>query len=103
MANTFIDDGVESGEFVLHGGKKTNMIDQKARIATMTKRRTVTQVVFLLNIKKLGEGGCFAAKRLIVVDILGDLSIGKAAFIGCGSLTTVCFPTTLASIGENTF
>ena len=64
----------------------------------------MTQVIFLLNVTKVGERACKCAVNLVVVDFPeGVESIGKQTFSYCRRLITVYFPTTLTSIGESTF
>ncbi|GMH69852.1 hypothetical protein TrLO_g4994 [Triparma laevis f. longispina] len=64
----------------------------------------VTQVIFLLNITKIGDRACTFAANLVVVDIpKGVKSIGYCAFYRCTSLTNVSFPTTLTLIGGYAF
>ncbi|GMH55397.1 hypothetical protein TL16_g11648 [Triparma laevis f. inornata] len=100
-ADVFIDDGVRSGEIIVHDGKNISHDDAEAR----EKRcELVTRVIFLLNITKVGEQACRYAANLVVVDIPeGVENIEVCAFCRCSSLTTISFPTTLKSIGNFAF
>ncbi|GMH52206.1 hypothetical protein TrLO_g7216 [Triparma laevis f. longispina] len=96
-----IDESVESGVMIVHGGKG---ISGEVASARRERRALATQVIFLLNITKVGDGACEAAKNLVVVDIPDVVtSIRSHAFAYCANLTTVSFPTTLTSIGVCTF
>ena len=100
VADTFIDGRVESVMTVV-GENDISLGEAKAR---RERRLLVMQVVFLLNITKVGDYACYYAVNLVVVEIPeGVESIGDMAFSGCSSLTTVSFPTTLRSIGGFTF
>ncbi|GMH50282.1 hypothetical protein TL16_g00733 [Triparma laevis f. inornata] len=100
VADAFIDEGVESGELIVHVGKDVN-----ADYIVLTERhKLVTRVIFLLNITTIGEHACKWAENLVVVDLpKGIESISWAAFSCCTSLTSISFPTTLTSIGEGAF
>ncbi|GMH80524.1 hypothetical protein TL16_g08579 [Triparma laevis f. inornata] len=101
VADALIDEGMRSGELMDHGGNDTywKVTEDRGK-----RRKLVTRVIFLLNIKKVGDFACYSAINLVVVDIPeGVVSIGKGAFSYCFSLTTVSFSTTLTSIGEYDF
>ncbi|GMI07656.1 hypothetical protein TrLO_g13220 [Triparma laevis f. longispina] len=96
-ADALINEGVKSGEIMIHDGKDISE-------ARGERRKLAMRVVLLLNVTKVGKFGCFYAANLVVVDIPeGIKSIGHAAFCSCHSLTTVSFPTTLISIGSYAF
>ncbi|GMH90200.1 hypothetical protein TL16_g11694 [Triparma laevis f. inornata] len=96
-AEAFIDEGVRSGAMIVHGGKDISWGGDDPR---WDMRKLATQVIFLLNITKVGEFACYCAVNLVVVNIPeGIESISIAAFRGCQSLTTVSFPKTLRLIG----
>ncbi|GMI15882.1 hypothetical protein TrVE_jg8828 [Triparma verrucosa] len=57
IAEELIDESVESGVLLIHDGK-----DRKSSFKK--KQRLVTQVVFLLNITKVGKYVCCAAANL---------------------------------------
>ncbi|GMH75182.1 hypothetical protein TL16_g12439 [Triparma laevis f. inornata] len=100
-ADVFIDEGVKSGEFIVHGAKDFSNDAAKAR---KERRKLVTRVFILLDITNVAQNACRYAHNLVVVDIPeGVESIGAFAFFSCHSLTTVSFPTTLTSIGEEAF
>ncbi|GMH47265.1 hypothetical protein TrLO_g8671 [Triparma laevis f. longispina] len=91
--DALIDEVVRSGELMVHDGKDINKC-----------HALITQVVFLLNITKVGRNLCLSAYNLVFVDIPeGVESIGERAFNDCRSLTTISFPTTLTSIGDYAF
>ncbi|GMH77504.1 hypothetical protein TL16_g07431 [Triparma laevis f. inornata] len=97
-AGSLIDEGVESGELLVHDGKDITMNYGDPREERL---KLITQVIFLLNITKIGTYACCDAINLIVVDIPeGMRSIGEYAFGSCTSLTTLSFPTTLTPIGD---
>ncbi|GMH79038.1 hypothetical protein TL16_g08012 [Triparma laevis f. inornata] len=101
VTDTFIDKGVKIGELIVHDGK--DISEEKAD--ALEERRTIaTRVIFFLNITKVGKHACADAINLIVVDIPeGVVSIDGGTFYNCESLTSVSFPTTLATIGVQGF
>ncbi|GMH92923.1 hypothetical protein TrVE_jg10855 [Triparma verrucosa] len=105
VADTFIDGEVESGEMIVIGGNDLSYDAIIYEAIALEERRTlVTQVVFLLNVTKVGERSCEWAVNLVVVEIPeGVESIGDYAFADCCNLTTVSFPTTLTSISIGVF
>jgi len=105
VADTFIDGEVESGEMIVIGDGDLNYdATIYEYIALERAQRNVTQVVFLLNVTKVGERSCEWAVNLVVVEIPeGVESIGDYAFADCRNLTTVSFPTTLTSISLGAF
>ncbi|GMH52269.1 hypothetical protein TrST_g7433 [Triparma strigata] len=91
------------GEIIVHGG---NDISGEEAISDVRKDRIkqVTQVVFLLNITKVGDRVCMFASILVTVDIPeGISSIGLASFAYCSDLKDVKFPKSLTSIGTRSF
>ncbi|GMH68616.1 hypothetical protein TL16_g04973 [Triparma laevis f. inornata] len=101
VVDAFIDEGVRSGAMIVHSGKDVSFQDAYARRG---RHALLTQVIFLLNITKVGEYEFFYAANLVVVEIPdGVESISESAFDGCESLTTVSFPKTLRSIGKSAF
>ncbi|GMH82681.1 hypothetical protein TrST_g3577 [Triparma strigata] len=103
VADTFIDGMIESGVMKVVGGNDISEDDSEA-LKERRAHEPIKQVVFLLNITKVGDLACWSAIRLVVVEIPeGVESIGDMAFSGCSSLTTVSFPTTLRSIGIGAF
>ncbi|GMH99676.1 hypothetical protein TrLO_g1739 [Triparma laevis f. longispina] len=101
VADAFIDEGVRSGAIIVHD---RNDLSPMGLLARKAKRQLASQVIFFLNVTKVGVWACYYAHNLIVVDIPeGFQSIGNCAFNGCSSLTTVSFPTTLTSIGPRAF
>eukprot|EP00519_Triparma_laevis_P011327 CAMPEP_0182501832 /NCGR_PEP_ID=MMETSP1321-20130603/12163_1 /TAXON_ID=91990 /ORGANISM="Bolidomonas sp., Strain RCC1657" /LENGTH=367 /DNA_ID=CAMNT_0024706583 /DNA_START=102 /DNA_END=1202 /DNA_ORIENTATION=- len=92
-----IDSMVSSGEMLVHGGN--DIIGEGAANLRTEKRALVLEVVFLLNITKVGEMACWSAINLVVVEIPeGVKRIGYSAFASCVNLTTVAFPKTLLII-----
>jgi len=101
-ADAFIDEGVESGEIIVHGGD--DISSGPFDSARKEKRKLVTRVIFLLNITKVGYYACMLDCNLVVVDIPeGFDRISFSAFYCCRSITTVSFPRTLNHIGDNAF
>ncbi|GMH77359.1 hypothetical protein TL16_g07380 [Triparma laevis f. inornata] len=99
VADVLIDEGVKSGELLVHVGN-----DLYWGEIQQTRRRLVTRVNFALDISQVGEYSCWVASNLVVVDIPeGIESIRQEAFCHCSSLTTVSFPTTLTVIGDYAF
>ncbi|GMH52649.1 hypothetical protein TL16_g01277 [Triparma laevis f. inornata] len=85
----------ESGDYLIY---------RKAAEAREERNKLVTQVIFLLNITKVGDHACCGAANLVLVEIPeGVERIGAFAFADCTSLTTVSFQETLKSIGEYAF
>ncbi|GMH58544.1 hypothetical protein TL16_g02632 [Triparma laevis f. inornata] len=77
-ADALIDEGVMSGELMVHGGNDLSYGAAKAR---KERRKFATRLIFLLNITKVGEYACSWAVNLVVVDIPeGVERIGYAAF-----------------------
>ncbi|GMI17339.1 hypothetical protein TrLO_g12477 [Triparma laevis f. longispina] len=100
-ADALIEEGVRSGELMVHDGRDTSSFGWNAR---KKWRKRATRVVFLLNVTNVGDRACMEAANLVVVEIPdGVKSIGKWAFAECSSLTTVYFPMTLTLIGEQAF
>ncbi|GMH49220.1 hypothetical protein TrLO_g9967 [Triparma laevis f. longispina] len=89
-ANAFINEGMRSGEIIVHEWKnmtvdKTDSRDERPPLAT--------RVIFLLNITKVGFGACSSSPDLINVVIPeGVKKIGAIDFGHCRNLTTVSFP-----------
>ena len=84
VGDDFIDEKVESGEMVVHGG---NDISRDNAEALVERRALVKQVVFLLNITKVGDRACAFASKLVAVDIPeGITTIGYCSFYKCSSL-----------------
>ncbi|GMH94983.1 hypothetical protein TL16_g13050 [Triparma laevis f. inornata] len=100
-ADALIDEGVESSELMVHDGMDFSSDEAYAK---WERRQLVTRdLIFLLNITKVGDCAC-KFTNLIVVDIPeGVHTIGEASFACCRKLTTVSFPTTLKSIGWHAF
>ncbi|GMH87535.1 hypothetical protein TL16_g10887 [Triparma laevis f. inornata] len=96
-----VDESVKSGAMIVHDGEDISWEEAEAR---EEMRELATQLIFLLNIAKVGKHACMYASNLVVVDIPeGVVSIGEGAFSSCWSLTTVYFPRTLISIGKAAF
>ncbi|GMH48454.1 hypothetical protein TrLO_g4545 [Triparma laevis f. longispina] len=92
-----VDECVESGAMIVHGGKGVS--DDVADTREFERQELVTQLIFLRNIVQIGENACNMTANLVVVEIPeGVEEIGRAAFWRCRSLTTVSFPTTLKLI-----
>ncbi|GMI01383.1 hypothetical protein TrST_g11528 [Triparma strigata] len=90
------------GEVIVHGG---NDVSGKEAWSTARKARMkqVTNVVFLLNITKVGDRACWA-DNLVVVDIPEGITIiGDWSFYGCSSLKEIKFPKSLTSICRYSF
>ncbi|GMH52670.1 hypothetical protein TrLO_g10384 [Triparma laevis f. longispina] len=101
MVDAFIDEGVRSGQLMIHGGNDTYWKEAQAQ---HERCKLVTRVISLLNVMKVGKNACWHAVNLAVVDIPdGVESIDGAAFCACDSLTTVSFPTTLTLFGWPAF
>ncbi|GMH52708.1 hypothetical protein TL16_g01293 [Triparma laevis f. inornata] len=96
-----VDESVESGMMMVQGGNDISYAEIEAR---EEMRELVTQVIFLLNVTKVGDRTCMLATNLVVVHISeGVVRIGDDAFLDCHRLTTVSFPTTLKSTGRQAF
>ncbi|GMH78042.1 hypothetical protein TrST_g10624 [Triparma strigata] len=101
VTDNFIDERVESGELMVIG--ENDRLPMEAQVLE-EGRLLVTQVVFLLNITKVGDNACRFAVDLVVVEIPEGVEIiGDGAFCDCRSLTTVSFPTILRLIGDGAF
>ncbi|GMH80863.1 hypothetical protein TL16_g08728 [Triparma laevis f. inornata] len=59
MADVLIDEGVESGTMIVHDGNNHCQEDRED---------LVKQVIFLLNIMKVGKNACRFAANLVVVE-----------------------------------
>ncbi|GMH54697.1 hypothetical protein TrLO_g10981 [Triparma laevis f. longispina] len=67
VADAFMDEGVRSGAMIVHGGEDTSWnfpSDSREK-----RHKLATRVIFLLNIRKVGEHACACAINLVVVDI----------------------------------
>ncbi|GMI01738.1 hypothetical protein TrVE_jg7187 [Triparma verrucosa] len=96
--NKYYQSRIAMAAMIVHEGSDVNHMQDRLQ------RDDVTQVVFLLNITKVGMYACYKASILVVVDIPeGVESIGQSAFAHCKSLTTVSFPTTLTTIKRCAF
>ena len=83
-ADALIDEGVRSGELMVHDEKD---ISNDAAEARKERCTLVTRVIFFLNITKVGHYACKSAVNLVVVDIPeGVVRISQFAFSGCRSL-----------------
>ncbi|GMH96185.1 hypothetical protein TrST_g13187 [Triparma strigata] len=101
VVDKFIDGKVESGVMIVVGA---NDLSYEEAHSQREGRSLVTQVVFLLNITKVGISTCSYAVNLVVVEIPeGVESIGDFAFECCKSLKVIKFPKSLTSIGFATF
>ncbi|GMH96667.1 hypothetical protein TrST_g5273 [Triparma strigata] len=90
------------GEIIVHGGNDISNGEDRsdARQEGMTQ---VTKVVFLLNIRKVGEYA-FEFASMLVVDIPEGITIiGDRSFMYCYSLKDIKFPKSLTSIGYQSF
>ncbi|GMH64789.1 hypothetical protein TrLO_g4862 [Triparma laevis f. longispina] len=65
-ADALIDEGMRSGELMVHDGKD---IGGGTAAALKERRALVTRVIFLLNITRIGDYACKYAINLIVIDI----------------------------------
>ncbi|GMH75240.1 hypothetical protein TrST_g4322 [Triparma strigata] len=86
------------GEMIVHGG---NDISREEAYSAARKDwiKQVTQVVFLLNITKVGDRACWLASILVAVDIPeGITNIGRSSFSCCSSLKDIKFPKSLTKI-----
>ncbi|GMH62127.1 hypothetical protein TL16_g03410 [Triparma laevis f. inornata] len=101
-ADEFIDEGVRSSKFLLHGGKSDRCFLSESK--KKKKCKPVTRVLFLLNVTEVGSCACCLAFNLSVLDTPeGVKSIGKGAFHDCRNLTRVSFSGTLMFIGGGAF
>ena len=101
VAQPAIDGIFEGGTLLVHDGKDINQEDAYSR---SERRVSITQVMFLLNITRVGEYACKWAVNLATVEIPeGVTSIGCGAFWCCSKLTSVTFPKTLANIQRSAF
>ncbi|GMH98426.1 hypothetical protein TrVE_jg1017 [Triparma verrucosa] len=91
------------GEVIVHGGN--DISEEEVYSAARKKRmKQVTNIVFLLNITKVGVTVCFCASILIVVDIPEGITIiCEDSFTGCSSLKEIKFPKSLTSVGGGSF
>ena len=90
------------GEIIVHGGN--DISDEEAHSDVREERMDqVTNVVFLLNITKVGDHACYEASILVADIPKGITSIGGASFAGCISLKDIKFPKSLTKIGEGSF
>ena len=102
-ATQFINEGVESGLMMVHDGKDISSHESNSR-RTIERKRNVTEVLFLLNVTRVGDFACCDAAKLVVVDLPEGVEIvGGHAFYYCRSLTAVSFPATLKKIGLYAF
>ncbi|GMH90431.1 hypothetical protein TrVE_jg4142 [Triparma verrucosa] len=91
------------GEVIVHGG---NDISEDEALSDEREERMeqVTNVVFLLNIAKVGDRVCWHASILVAVDIPEGITIiGDYSFNYCSSLKYIKFPKSLTSIGAYSF
>ncbi|GMH54388.1 hypothetical protein TL16_g01660 [Triparma laevis f. inornata] len=73
-ADAFIDEGVETGQFLICDERSIDSVSSQ-------RRKLVMRVIFHLNIVGVGERACWYAVNLVLVDIPeGVKSIDKCAF-----------------------
>ncbi|GMH83860.1 hypothetical protein TrST_g9398 [Triparma strigata] len=92
-------------EIIVHGGNDISEDISLAGVSVTKQERMkqVTNVVFLLNITKVGDRAC-AYASILVVDIPEGITIIRyASFDHCISLKNISFPKSLTSIGEFCF
>ncbi|GMH89416.1 hypothetical protein TL16_g11449 [Triparma laevis f. inornata] len=100
-ADAFINEGVRSGELMVHSGKDISSTTAWAREERL---KLVMRVILLLNIRNVGAYVCYCADKLVIVDIPEDVErIGSGAFQHCSSLTIVSLPTMLTTISVSAF
>ncbi|GMH85299.1 hypothetical protein TrVE_jg7801 [Triparma verrucosa] len=91
------------GEIIVHGGNDISNIEAVSA-ARRGRMEQVTNVVFLLNITKVGDFACRLASNLVVVDIPEGITIiGERSFMQCSSLKDIKFPKLLTHIGVASF
>ena len=96
--NEYYQSRIAMAAMIVHEGSDVNHMQDRLQ------RDDVTQVVFLLNITKVGIYACYKASILVVVDIPeGVESIGNYSFMQCSSLKEISFPKSLTSIGRSSF
>ncbi|GMH81529.1 hypothetical protein TL16_g08959 [Triparma laevis f. inornata] len=101
VVDEFIDDEVESGEMIVHG---RNDDSEDVDNEVLKERRTVKRVVFLLNITKVGIlPANTPANLLLSISPRALRASAHQAFHECINLTSVSLPTTLTSIGRESF
>ncbi|GMI00080.1 hypothetical protein TrVE_jg14310 [Triparma verrucosa] len=103
-----VDEKVESGVMMVVGGNDLSYEEADISVdeaeALRERRALVTQVIFLLNITKVGKDACFYASMLVTVDIPEGITIiGDYSFFDCKSLKEIKFPTSLTSLGRASF
>ncbi|GMI14058.1 hypothetical protein TrLO_g2121 [Triparma laevis f. longispina] len=87
ITEQFVFTGKRRGAFIVHDGCDRHRNTSGEELTKM--RKNITQVIFPLNITKVGVYACTYARNVVVVDIPeGVDSIGYHAFGGCISLIT---------------
>ncbi|GMI18372.1 hypothetical protein TrLO_g7913 [Triparma laevis f. longispina] len=113
-ADAFIDEGVKSGEIIVHGGKD---ISSGTDVARKERLELATRVVFLLNITKfdfrifsdlltsIGKMAFSYCESLENIDLLHTnlQELGSYAFSGCANLKSMTIPDSLQTLGDNFF
>ncbi|GMH91683.1 hypothetical protein TrST_g13839 [Triparma strigata] len=98
---TELEEDEPHDEVIVHGG---NDIRGDEAFARRERMKQVTKVIFLLNIRKVGDCACLWASILVIVDIPeGITSIGNYSFSRCSSFKDISFPKSLTSIGNWSF
>ncbi|GMH99317.1 hypothetical protein TrVE_jg11773 [Triparma verrucosa] len=91
------------GEIIVHGGNDKSNIEAVSA-ARRGRMEQVMNVVFLLNVTKVGDRACLYARSLVVVDVPEGITIiGDHSFQSCSSLKRITFPKSLTSIGAYSF
>ncbi|GMH68730.1 hypothetical protein TrLO_g1803 [Triparma laevis f. longispina] len=92
VADAIINEGVRSGELIVHDGKNVSYREASDR---EERRKLVTWVVFLLNVTDIGNYDCLLAVNLVVVEIPeGVESI---------ELKSMAIPNSLQTFDDNVF
>ena len=98
---------VPTGELVIIGEGEMDNYSYYPEVSSVTPwesyKDAIESVTIKYGVNNIGDGAFYDCKNLTYVKMAPVLSVGKFAFSGCGSLTSINIPKGVKSIGESAF